>query len=101
MGLFDRVEGKLERAYNGIFARAFRAEVPVEIASAIRRAMDDRASHAGRGRAIVPMSSPSNSPTPTTTDSPTTPRSPRNSSWRPRSTSPRSTTRPAARSASR
>ena len=42
MGLFDRVEGKLERAYNGIFARAFRAEVqPVEIASAIRRAMDD------------------------------------------------------------
>ena len=55
MGLFDRVEGKLERAYNGIFARAFRAEVqPVEIASAIRRAMDDRASHAGRGRAIVP-----------------------------------------------
>ena len=22
MGLFDRVEGKLERAYNGIFARA-------------------------------------------------------------------------------
>jgi hypothetical protein len=31
------------------------AEVqPVEIASAIRRAMDDRASHAGRGRAIVP-----------------------------------------------
>ena len=39
MGLFDRVEGKLERAYNGIFARAFRAEVqPVEIASAIRRA---------------------------------------------------------------
>lgn len=55
MGLFDRVEGKLERAYNGLFARAFRAEVqPVEIASAIRRAMDDRASHAGRGRALVP-----------------------------------------------
>jgi len=55
MGLFDRVEGKLERAYNGLFARAFRAEVqPVEIASAIRRAMDDRASHGGRGRSLVP-----------------------------------------------
>ena len=54
MGLFDRVEGKLERAYNGIFARAFRAEVqPVEIASAIRRAMDDRAVSSS-GRAIVP-----------------------------------------------
>ena len=57
MGLFDRVEGKLERAYNGLFARAFRAEVqPVEIASAIRRAMDDRASGtgSGKGRAVVP-----------------------------------------------
>ncbi|MCA0338062.1 MAG: DUF3662 and FHA domain-containing protein [Actinobacteria bacterium] len=55
MGLIDRFEGKLERAYNGIFARAFRAEVqPVEIASAIRGAMDDRAASAGRGRALVP-----------------------------------------------
>ncbi len=57
MGLFDRVEGKLERAYNGLFARAFRAEVqPVEIASAIRRAMDDRATGGGsaKTRALVP-----------------------------------------------
>ncbi|HQF03489.1 MAG TPA: DUF3662 and FHA domain-containing protein [Phycicoccus sp.] len=55
MGLFDRVEGKLERAYNGLFARAFRAEVqPVEIASAIRRAMDDRATGTGKGRSVVP-----------------------------------------------
>lgn len=55
MGVFDRVEAWLERGYNGIFARAFRAEVqPVEIASAIRRAMDDRAAQAGRGRALVP-----------------------------------------------
>jgi len=55
VGLIDRFEGKLERAYNGIFARAFRAEVqPVEIASAIRGAMDDRAASAGRGRALVP-----------------------------------------------
>ena len=55
MGLFDRVEQRLERAVNGVFARAFRSEVqPVEIASAIRRAMDDRAAILGRGRTIVP-----------------------------------------------
>lgn len=55
MGLFDRMEGKLERAVNGVFAKAFRAEVqPVEIASAIRRAMDDRAATAGKGRSLVP-----------------------------------------------
>ena len=55
MGLFDRVEQRLERAVNGVFARAFRSEVqPVEIASAIRRAMDDRAAVLGQGRTIVP-----------------------------------------------
>ena len=55
MGLFDRVEQRLERAVNGAFARAFRSEVqPVEIASAIRRAMDDRAAVLGQGRTIVP-----------------------------------------------
>ncbi|KGN37471.1 FhaA domain-containing protein [Knoellia subterranea] len=55
MGLFDRMEGKLERAVNGVFAKAFRAEVqPVEIASAIRRAMDDRATTSGRSRSLVP-----------------------------------------------
>ncbi|MFM6852083.1 MAG: FhaA domain-containing protein [Terrabacter sp.] len=55
MGLFDRMEGRLERAVNGVFAKAFRSEVqPVEIASAIRRAMDDRAASAGSGRSLVP-----------------------------------------------
>lgn len=55
MGIFDKLEGRLERAYNGAFARAFRSEVqPVEIASAIRRAMDDRAVSTGKGRAQVP-----------------------------------------------
>src|SRR6476469_669863 len=55
MGLFDRVEQRLERAVNGVFARAFKSEVqPVEIASAIRRAMDDRAAIIGQGRTIVP-----------------------------------------------
>ncbi|GAB48796.1 FhaA domain-containing protein, partial [Mobilicoccus pelagius] len=56
-GLFDRVEQKLERVVNGAFARAFKAEVqPVEIASAMRRAMDDRAAVVGHGRTVVPNS---------------------------------------------
>jgi hypothetical protein len=55
MGLFDRMEGKLENAVFGAFAKAFRSEVqPVEIASAIRRAMDDRAAIVGKGRSLVP-----------------------------------------------
>jgi hypothetical protein len=55
VGLFDRVEQRLERAVNGAFARAFKSEVqPVEIASAIRRAMDDRAAVVGHGRTFVP-----------------------------------------------
>jgi len=55
MGLFDRVEKRLERAVNGVFAKAFRSEVqPVEIASAIRRAMDERATVMAQGRTLVP-----------------------------------------------
>ena len=55
MGIFDRVERRLERAVNSVFARAFKAEVqPVEIASAIRKAMDDRAVTPSRGHVLVP-----------------------------------------------
>ena len=55
MGVFDRVEQGLERAVHGVFAKAFKSEVqPVEIASAIRRAMDDRATAIGHGRTFVP-----------------------------------------------
>lgn len=55
MGFFDRVERRLERVVNGVFARAFKAEVqPVEIASAIRKAMDDRAVTPSRGHVLVP-----------------------------------------------
>lgn len=55
MGVFDRVERGLERAVHGAFAKAFKGEVqPVEIASAIRRAMDDRAAMIGHGRTFVP-----------------------------------------------
>jgi hypothetical protein len=46
---------RIEKAVNGAFARAFKSEVqPVEIASALRRAMDDRAAVVGRGRTLVP-----------------------------------------------
>ena len=49
MGIFDRVEHGLE-AVHGAFAKAFKSEVqPVEIAAAIRRAMDDRAAVLGHG----------------------------------------------------
>ena len=55
MGIFDRVEKRLERTVNSVFARAFKAEVqPVEIASAIRKAMDDRAVTPSRGHVLVP-----------------------------------------------
>ena len=55
MGVFDRVERGLERAVHGVFAKAFKTEVqPVEIASAMRRAMDDRAATIGHGRTFVP-----------------------------------------------
>jgi hypothetical protein len=55
VGVFDRVERGLERAVHGVFAKAFKAEVqPVEIAAAMRRAMDDRAAVIGHGRTFVP-----------------------------------------------
>ena len=55
MGMFDRMEKGIERAVNGAFAKAFRSEVqPVEIASALRREVDDRATIVSRGRTLVP-----------------------------------------------
>jgi hypothetical protein len=55
VGLINRVEHGLAKAVHGAFAKAFKSEVqPVEIASAIRRAMDDRAAIVGHGRAMVP-----------------------------------------------
>lgn len=55
MGVLDKFEKGIERAVNGAFARAFKSEVqPVEIASSLRRAMDDRAAIVGRGRTLVP-----------------------------------------------
>ena len=55
MGIINRVEHGLAKAVHGAFAKAFKSEVqPVEIASAIRRAMDDKAALLGHGRAMVP-----------------------------------------------
>ncbi|GAA5017448.1 antibiotic biosynthesis regulator FhaA [Terrabacter aeriphilus] len=55
MGIINRVEHGLAKAVHQAFAKAFKSEVqPVEIASAIRRAMDDRAALLGHGRAMVP-----------------------------------------------
>jgi len=55
VGIINRVEHGLARAVHGAFAKAFKSEVqPVEIASAIRRAMDDRAALMGHGRSMVP-----------------------------------------------
>lgn len=55
MGLIGRFEKGLDRAVNGVFAKAFRSEVqPVEIASALRRECDDRAAIVSRDRTIAP-----------------------------------------------
>jgi hypothetical protein len=53
--MLDRFEKGIERAVNGAFAKAFRSEVqPVEVASALRREVDDRAAVVARDRTIVP-----------------------------------------------
>ncbi|MDQ1288172.1 MAG: hypothetical protein QG622_1737 [Actinomycetota bacterium] len=57
MGLIGRFEKGLDRAVNGVFAKAFRSEVqPVEIASALRRECDDQASIVARDRTVAPNS---------------------------------------------
>jgi hypothetical protein len=51
----DRFEKGVERAVNGAFAKASRSEVkPVDLASALRRELDDKAAVLARGRAVVP-----------------------------------------------
>jgi len=55
VGLIGRFEKGLDRAVNGVFAKAFRSEVqPVEIASALRRECDDKAAIVSRDRTIAP-----------------------------------------------
>src|SRR5690625_80798 len=55
MGVLDRFEKGVERAVNSVFSKAFRSDLkPVEIASAIRRDMDERTAALSRGRTVVP-----------------------------------------------
>lgn len=55
MGVLDKFEKGVERAVSTAFAKAFRSEVkPVELASALRREVDDRAAVVGRDRTVVP-----------------------------------------------
>jgi hypothetical protein len=55
MGIIGRFEKGLDRAVNGVFAKAFRSEVqPVEIASALRRECDDKAAIVARDRTVAP-----------------------------------------------
>ena len=55
MGVLDKFEKGVERVVSTAFAKAFRSEVkPVELASALRREVDDRAAVVGRDRTVVP-----------------------------------------------
>lgn len=55
MGFLDRIERGVENVVSSAFSKAFRAEVkPVEIASAIRRDMDDRSAAVSRERTVAP-----------------------------------------------
>ncbi len=55
MGIFDKVEQKLEGAVNGVFARAFKGDVqPVEIASRLRKELDSEARLLSRDKRLVP-----------------------------------------------
>jgi hypothetical protein len=55
MGVLDRFEKGVERVVNNAFAKVGRSEVkPVELASALRREVDDRAAVVGRDRTVAP-----------------------------------------------
>ncbi|MBD8080008.1 FhaA domain-containing protein [Cellulosimicrobium arenosum] len=55
MGVLDRFEKGVERVVNNAFAKVGRSEVkPVELASALRREVDDRAAVVDRDRTVVP-----------------------------------------------
>ena len=55
MGLLQKFEDSLDRVVNGALAQAFKAEVqPVELAAALQRDVDDRASVLDRDRTVIP-----------------------------------------------
>lgn len=55
MGVFDKVEKKLENAVGGVFARAFKGDVqPVELTARLQRELDSEAKLLSRERKLVP-----------------------------------------------
>ena len=55
MGAFDKIERGVEHAVDSVFSRAFRSDLkPVEIASGIKKSMDDRSAALSRDRVIAP-----------------------------------------------
>ncbi|XCB29106.1 DUF3662 and FHA domain-containing protein [Arcanobacterium hippocoleae] len=55
MSAFDKFERGVENAVNNIFSRAFSANLqPVELATGIKKSMDDRAASITRDRTVVP-----------------------------------------------
>lgn len=55
MGVLDKFEKGVERVVSGAFAKAFRSELkPVELASALRREIDEKAAVVARGRTVAP-----------------------------------------------
>ncbi|MGO1738603.1 MAG: FhaA domain-containing protein [Actinomycetaceae bacterium] len=55
MGILDRFEKGVENVVSSTFSKAFRSEVkPIEIASAVRREMDERAATLTRDRTVAP-----------------------------------------------
>ena len=55
MGILDRFENGVERVVNNAIAKAFKSELkPLDLSSALRREVDDRAAIVGRDRTVVP-----------------------------------------------
>jgi hypothetical protein len=55
MGVFDRIERKLEGAVVGVFAKAFKGDVqPIEIAARLQRELDSEAKLLSRTSKLVP-----------------------------------------------
>lgn len=55
MSAFDKLERRVENAVDNVFSRAFRSDLkPVELATGVKKSMDDRAAAMSRDRVIVP-----------------------------------------------
>lgn len=55
MGAFDKFERSVENAVDNVFSRAFKSDLkPVELASALKKTMDDRAAAITRDRIVAP-----------------------------------------------